>query len=714
MNKSECEMKKSIFAILLLLAASVAFAQGGPVGAYESDGAGGWQPITTTNAAAALGYTPAPVLLYCFNSGLSQWTPATSACFGGGGGGSGTVTNIATTGPITGGPITTTGTVACPTCAVGPGASTANHLAKFSGTDGLTLADGGAIPAGTVTGVTATAPVTSSGGSAPVVACATCAVGPGTSTANHLAEFSGTDGVTLKDGGAAPASFTAAGDLSGSATTQTVIGINNEPVLVTISTSGPVTVGGVGFYLNNATGALTYNLPTIAAVSGVPICFTNAVTRTGIITLQAPASTFISLYGANGSAAGTLASSGALGDSACVVATSTTQYTAYLSSGTWNGINPNASFTAAGDLSGNNSSQTVIGLKAVPFCTGFTPTNGQNLEYTTGGTPNPCYSANTPSGAGNVVGPGSAVSTDIATYNGTSGTSIQDSGIGAASNALTKVNSITSASGSPVQINSASAQNIILNSNYQPAPQTLEYTTGGTQGAALFLDKILVSAGGGATAVGIGSGFQFWMPTTATATVEFGTEYVVATNDVNASIASDQITQLANAGTVATVRTLKSNGLMFTTGNSTTLASAFTTTSTSFVSTGLVLPSVPISTTIRGRCNLIWQGSSILYTTTFALGANNAPTDAYVMAASYSGANVSGSADPYTTITSTTTTAVTTALTPAVAATAYKAELDITLVTGGTNPVALTLYAQSSNVLGTTTVQPGSYCEWFN
>ena len=34
------------------------------------------------------------------------------------GAGSGTVTNIVTTGPITGGPITTTGTIACATCTV--------------------------------------------------------------------------------------------------------------------------------------------------------------------------------------------------------------------------------------------------------------------------------------------------------------------------------------------------------------------------------------------------------------------------------------------------------------------------------------------------------------------------------------------------------------------------------------------------------------------
>lgn len=33
------------------------------------------------------------------------------------------------------------------------------------------------------------------------------------------------------------------------------------------------------------------------------------------------------------------------------------------------------------------------GIDGVPFCTGFTPVAGQTVVYTTGGTPNPCWSA---------------------------------------------------------------------------------------------------------------------------------------------------------------------------------------------------------------------------------------------------------------------------------------------------------------------------------
>jgi hypothetical protein len=50
-------------------------------------------------------------------------------------GGTGTVTNIATTAPITGGPITITGTLACPTCGV-----TGSSLAQFAATTSAQLA----------------------------------------------------------------------------------------------------------------------------------------------------------------------------------------------------------------------------------------------------------------------------------------------------------------------------------------------------------------------------------------------------------------------------------------------------------------------------------------------------------------------------------------------------------------------------------------------
>ena len=53
-------------------------------------------------------------------------------------------------------------------------------------------------------------------------------------------------------------------------------------------------------------------------------------------------------------------------------------------------------FTGTGTIDANE----IVG---VPFCSGFSPTNAQFLQYTTGGTPNPCYSS--ASGGGGSGGP---------------------------------------------------------------------------------------------------------------------------------------------------------------------------------------------------------------------------------------------------------------------------------------------------------------------
>jgi len=117
----------------------------------------------------------------------------------------------------------------------------------------------------------------------------------------------------------------------------TVLNVTSGVIVpLAITTTSPISPAATGFYLNNGSGAVTYNLPAIiTATVGLQMCFRNAVTRTGAITLTAPASTYIDVKGANGSAAGTLVSGGALGDSACVVAVSTTQYMAFTGGGTW-------------------------------------------------------------------------------------------------------------------------------------------------------------------------------------------------------------------------------------------------------------------------------------------------------------------------------------------------------------------------------------------
>lgn len=95
-------MKKRIFFGGVLLCFSLyVLAQFTPpaIGAYISDGAGGWAAATSIATGGAINFTPPAQALYCYNTSLSKWVPADSSCFGGGGGGgtvgSGTAGQIA-------------------------------------------------------------------------------------------------------------------------------------------------------------------------------------------------------------------------------------------------------------------------------------------------------------------------------------------------------------------------------------------------------------------------------------------------------------------------------------------------------------------------------------------------------------------------------------------------------------------------------------------
>lgn len=68
----------------------------------------------------------------------------------------GTVTSVSGSAPL-GGTVTTTGNITCATCATGPGSSTAGDIATFTNTNGLALQDSGiqvtsAIPSSTISG----------------------------------------------------------------------------------------------------------------------------------------------------------------------------------------------------------------------------------------------------------------------------------------------------------------------------------------------------------------------------------------------------------------------------------------------------------------------------------------------------------------------------------------------------------------------------------
>ena len=72
---------------------------------------------------------------------------------------------------------------------------------------------------------------------------------------------------------------------------------------------------------------------------------------------------------------------------ASVGAAQITTYPPAAGGGTFVQLSGDASSTATGGAT------VVNGLKGVPFCTGYTPTNGQMVEYTTALSPNPCYTA---------------------------------------------------------------------------------------------------------------------------------------------------------------------------------------------------------------------------------------------------------------------------------------------------------------------------------
>lgn len=141
-------------------------------------------------------------------------------------------------------------------------------------------------------------------------------------------------------------------------------------------------------------------------------------------------------------------------------------------SGTFTALIGDASSTATGGAT------TVQGLKNVPFCSGYTPTNGEVVEFTTGASPDPCYTAVTPGG-------GSAITSLTGDVTGT--------GPGATATVLATVNSSPGACGDATHVCVAT-----INAKGLVTAQTLVAITGFTPNAITSITGDLSATGPGA------------------------------------------------------------------------------------------------------------------------------------------------------------------------------------------------------------------------
>ncbi len=357
----------------------------------------------------------------------AAWTPTTLS-------GIGTVTSVGLSLPsifsVTGSPVTSSGVLSATLSSqnanyvfAGPGSGNpgapafrplvgadipsinlaTNGNGGVSGT--LSIANGGTGQSTAAAAFNALAPSTAAGG---------LIYGTGTNSYGNLPL--GTSGQCLQSNGTtlvwgacgSGSGFTAGGDLSGTATIQTVTGIQGHPVTSANPSTGQILQwNGSAWAPANVSGFGTVTsvglaLPSIFNVTGTPVTTSGTLSATlanqnantflaGPVTGVAAAPTFRALVstdipainlgmGGNGGVAGTLGIANG-GTGLTSVGTSGQCLTSNGTAIVWGSCGSGGGgFTAGGDLSGTSTSQTVIGLQG-RIVSSVAPASGQVLAW---------------------------------------------------------------------------------------------------------------------------------------------------------------------------------------------------------------------------------------------------------------------------------------------------------------------------------------------
>ncbi len=166
-----------------------------------------------------------------------------------------------------------------------PATGSSNQVPVVTATNTITYE---AVPNAALANSSITVPVTSPitgggsgslGGSTSAIACATCAVGPGSSVATDLVVFNSTDGVTLSDSGISSSSLTSLmwSTVRTSNTTMTFPASPNVN-LYCVALDTPITVSRIAY---TATGSDTSHFYDIGIYSGTPGNSATLIAETG-------------------------------------------------------------------------------------------------------------------------------------------------------------------------------------------------------------------------------------------------------------------------------------------------------------------------------------------------------------------------------------------------------------------------------------------------